>query len=84
MRRAELCKLQGIDQSLYSEIDPLHLPEVLALIDRYHGPNELYLAVVSLIAALFSTNEKEKVHSTTKGLSPGQSSPGTFKVDLDY
>jgi len=29
--RAALCRLQGVDHSVYSEIDPLHLPEVLSL-----------------------------------------------------
>ena len=48
--RAELAGLQGVSQSLYSEIDPLHLPEVLALVCRYHGQGELYVALKSSIA----------------------------------
>jgi hypothetical protein len=48
-RRAKLAALQGIDHSLYSEIDPLHLPEVLSLIGQRHGQGELYNAVSSSI-----------------------------------
>eukprot|EP00985_Skeletonema_marinoi_P004786 scaffold2079_cov142-Skeletonema_marinoi.AAC.5 len=39
--RAELADLQGVNQSLYSEINPLHLPEVLSLVDQHHGQGEL-------------------------------------------
>jgi hypothetical protein len=31
-KRALICRLQEVDHSLYSEINPLHLPEVLSLI----------------------------------------------------
>eukprot|EP00985_Skeletonema_marinoi_P028705 scaffold25772_cov123-Skeletonema_marinoi.AAC.1 len=31
VKRAELAELQGVTRSFYSEINPLHLPEVLAL-----------------------------------------------------
>eukprot|EP00984_Skeletonema_dohrnii_P015593 scaffold6773_cov115-Skeletonema_dohrnii-CCMP3373.AAC.3 len=58
--RAVLCRLQGIDRSLYSEIDPLHLPEVLSLIAQRHGQGELYAAVLSSIMTLFSTMNREK------------------------
>jgi len=58
--RAELCRLQEVDDSVYSEIDPLHLPEVLSLIDRKHGQGELYAAVSSSIMTLFSTVNREK------------------------
>ncbi len=58
--RAELADLQGVNQSIYSGIDPLHLPEVLALVDDYHGQEELYCALVSSIAGVLSTvNRKE-------------------------
>ena len=59
-RRAELAELQGVNQSLYSEIDPLHLPEVLALVGRRHGKGELYVALKASIAGVISTvNRKE-------------------------
>ena len=59
-RRAQLAELQGVSHSLYSEIDPLHSPEVLALVDDYHGHGELYIALKSSIAGVISTvNEKE-------------------------
>jgi hypothetical protein len=60
-KRSELCRQQGIDKcnaALFSEIKPLHLPEVLALISRHHGQGELYVALVSSIVALFSTVNK--------------------------
>jgi hypothetical protein len=58
--RAELAELQGVDRSLYSEINPLHLPEVLALVGQHHGQEELYVALKSSIAGVISTvNRKE-------------------------
>jgi hypothetical protein len=35
--RAALYRLQDVDHSVYSEINPLHLPEVLSLIGERHG-----------------------------------------------
>jgi hypothetical protein len=59
-KRAQLASLQGVNQSLYSEIDPLHLPEILALVYEYHGLGEFYLALKSSIAGVISTvNRKE-------------------------
>ena len=52
-RRAELAELQGVNHSVYSEIDPLNFPEVLALVGRRHGHGELYLALKSLIVVLY-------------------------------
>jgi hypothetical protein len=63
MRRADLCRLQGIERSnaaLYSELDPLCLPEVLALVGRTHGLAELHVALKSSIATLFSTSDRMK------------------------
>jgi len=53
-RRAELAELQGVNHSVYSEINPLHLPEVLALVGHHNGHGELYHALKSSIAELFS------------------------------
>ncbi len=60
--RAELAELQGVRHSVYSEIDPLHLPEVLALVGDYHRPDpeELYVALKSSIAGLLSTVNKKQ------------------------
>lgn len=61
--RTLLCHLQDVDvcnEALFSEINPLHLPEVLALVGRYHGQSELYVALVSSIAGLFSTINRKK------------------------
>ncbi|KAK1746130.1 leucine-rich repeat protein [Skeletonema marinoi] len=60
-KRSELCHQLGIGQRmLFSEIKPIHLPEVLALISRHHGQGELYAALVPSIAALFSTMNKKQ------------------------
>ena len=58
--RAQLCRLQGVDHSVFSDIDPLHLPEVLSLIARRNGQGELYVALSSTIIALFSTMNRER------------------------
>lgn len=62
--RALLCDLQDVDvcnEALYSEINPLHLPEVLAMIYQHHGQSELYVALVSSIAGLLSTINRKKI-----------------------
>lgn len=61
--RTSLCQLQEVNmrnEALYSEINPLHLPEVLELVGRNHGHSELYVALVSSIAGLFSTINRKK------------------------
>ena len=60
-RRAELAELQGITHSVFSEIDPLHLPEVLALVGNHHGHGELYVALRSSIAGVISTVNEEQL-----------------------
>jgi hypothetical protein len=58
--RAQFAALQGVNLSVYSDINPLHLPEVLAEIDEFHGQGELYIALKSVIADLLCTvNRKE-------------------------
>ena len=59
-RRAQLCRQQGVDHSVFSDIDPLHLPEVLSLVAQRHGQGELYVALSSTIIALFSTMNRER------------------------
>ncbi|KAK1746074.1 leucine-rich repeat protein [Skeletonema marinoi] len=58
--KAQLCRLQGVDHSVFSDIDPLHLPEVLSLIGGRHGCEELYLALKASIMTLFSTMNRER------------------------
>ena len=58
--RAVLAGLQGVRQSLYSEINPLHLPEVLALVWFHHGQGELYSALKSSIAGVISTVNRKQ------------------------
>lgn len=58
-----LCRLQEVDicnDALFSEINPLHLPEVFELVGCNHGHGELYVALRSSIAGLFSTINKKK------------------------
>ena len=58
--RAELAELQGVRHSVYSEINPLHLPEVLSLVGLNYGQGELFVALKSSIAGVLSTvNRKE-------------------------
>ncbi len=58
-KRAELAHLQGVDRSLYSEIDTLHLPEVLALVGKSHGHSEFFLALHASVTGLISTVNKK-------------------------
>ena len=60
--RKALCGHQGIDISsvIYSQINPLHLPQVLSLISRTLGQKELYVALVSSVASLFSTVNRDE------------------------
>ncbi len=51
---------QGVTRSLYSEINPLHLPEVLALVSEAHGQSELYIALKSSIAGVISTVNRKQ------------------------
>ena len=73
VRRSELVELQrSVNQSIYSEIDPLHLPEVLALVGNHHGQGELFVALRSSIAGVISTVnkrqflEQERLHFRAK------------------
>ena len=59
-RRSDLAELQKVHQSVYSEINPLHLPEVLSLVGHRHGQGELFAAVKSSIAALMSTVNRKR------------------------
>ena len=52
--RAVLAELQGVKHSVYSEIDTLYLPEVLSLINRHLGREELFVALKSTMTGLLS------------------------------
>eukprot|EP00985_Skeletonema_marinoi_P034665 scaffold44506_cov131-Skeletonema_marinoi.AAC.2 len=58
--RLALYCLQDLDDSLYSQIDPLHLPEIFSLIWHRHGHEELFVALSSSIMSLFSTVDRKK------------------------
>jgi Ran GTPase-activating protein (RanGAP) involved in mRNA processing and transport len=57
-KRAQLADIQGVTHSVYSEIDSLYLPEVLALINRYSysypSGKELFPALKSTMTGLLS------------------------------
>lgn len=58
--RKAIANLEGINRSVYGEIDPLHLPEILSLIGRTHDQDELYVALKTSVMGLFSTVNKKK------------------------
>jgi hypothetical protein len=60
VNRAELADLQGVGHSVYSEIDPLLIPEVLFWISARHGQGELFVALKSTITGLFSRVDMKK------------------------
>ena len=59
-RRSALAKLQKVHQSIYSEIIPIHLPEVLSLVGHRHGQGELFAALKSSIVELMSIGNRKK------------------------
>ena len=60
-KKAALADLQGVNRlsPLSSEINPLHLPEVLSLVGRHHSHADMYGALRSTIAALISTASRK-------------------------
>ena len=61
-RRSALAELQKVHQSVYSEISPIYLPELLSLVGPSHGQGELFAAVKSSIAVLMSiVNRKKRI-----------------------
>ncbi len=71
-KRAVLAELQGVNHSVYSTIDPLHLPEVLGFLHRRHWWREFHLALSSSIMTLLSTVnvkvciQQERAHHEAK------------------
>ena len=63
-KREELHRLQGIPyryDSIFAEIDPLVLPDVLALVASEHGQTELFRMLVNSVSDLFSTVNRKMV-----------------------
>ena len=61
-KRKELCRLQGIDYShgsSFADIDPILLPEVLALVGGNHGQRELYRMLMATVPYLASAVNEE-------------------------
>ena len=84
LRRAELADLQGVHRSVYSQINPLHLPEVLSIIGQAHGQGELYFALKSTMAALFSTsNRKERLLQQREYHAAKEAEHRVIKEELD-
>ena len=64
VKREELHRLQGIPycyDSIFAEIDPLVLPDVLALVGQSHGQTELFRMLVHSVSDLFSTVNRKMV-----------------------
>ena len=62
--RKGLSRLQGIDcscSSIFGEIDPLVLPEVLALVGGKHGQRELYRMLIGTTPYLASIIDREAI-----------------------
>jgi len=57
--RKELCRLQGIEYcsigTLFADIEPVFLPEVLSLIGSRHGQSEFYTALIPMVPDLMSS-----------------------------
>ena len=66
---------------MYNEIDPLHLPEVLSIIDRSHGQGELYVALLSSIMALFSTVNLKECIQQERAYHASKAAEHTTKVE---
>lgn len=80
--RAVLCNLQEVvEHSVFSEINPLHLPEVLALIGHYHGQGELFCALSSSMLSLLSTVNVEKCIQRRRDYHLAQAAELTAKVE---
>ena len=63
-KREDLHRLQGIEycySSIFAEIDPLVLPDVLALVGREHGQTELFRMLVNSVSDLFSTVNRKMI-----------------------
>lgn len=57
--RSDQCQLQGIEYSssignLLADIDPILLPDIIALIGEEHGHNELYSSLIPMVSDLMS------------------------------
>lgn len=56
--RKEFCSMQGIEYtsigSLFADINPKLLPDILALIGGNHGQSELYTALIQMVPDLLS------------------------------
>ena len=62
-KRMELCHLQGICQSydsIFAQIEPVFLPEVLALVGEKLGQNELYRMLMATIPDLASFADRRE------------------------
>ena len=58
--RKLMAYIQGVQQSLYSQINPLHLPEVLSVIGRRLKVGELNTALRTFIVELLETVNRKK------------------------
>mmetsp|Transcript_3157 Transcript_3157/g.5760 ORF Transcript_3157/g.5760 Transcript_3157/m.5760 type:complete len:126 (+) Transcript_3157:247-624(+) len=60
----EICHLQGIDysySSLFAEIEPVLLPDILALVGGKYGQNEIFRMLIATVPDLASVVNKKAV-----------------------
>lgn len=67
-KRKVLCQLQGIDFSysnIFADIDPILLPNIIALIGDRHGQSELYTALIPTAPDLLSYIDRKALIDRT-------------------
>ena len=66
-RRKELCQIQGVeysDSNIFADIEPILLPDILALIGERHGQSEFYTALIHTAPDLLSyMNRKAMINN---------------------
>ncbi|KAK1746183.1 leucine-rich repeat protein [Skeletonema marinoi] len=62
-QRAEMCRLQGVQNSgkPLTEFGPLLLPEVLEIVGKYHGLSECYESFRTCVADLWTIIDRKEV-----------------------
>ena len=84
--RAQFAQLQGVTHTLYSEINPLHLPEVLSLVSEHHGLGELYVALkLSILEVVSMMDTKQCVkHSLANDSAKSEEPSSEHEPQLAY
>ena len=73
-KRNELSCMQGIDysySSLFADIEPILLPEVLSLVGENHGQNELFRMLIATAPDLISAGAGRAASAASHGKRSG-------------